>query len=171
MSYSYSEKEVAIIEAAQKLFLRHGLKKVSMSDIAEASSLSRPSLYASFANKEAVIDGLMKLHTEMNHEITRTRLDSKKSVQEQMETICDVWIIEPYASAIDKEHGKEVMETIEDFAGESTRKMYAEFESYLVEALKPHLKKKNGLTAKDVAAIIVSATKGLKVSTETLPDL
>lgn len=167
----FTEKEIKIISAAQKLFLRHGLKKVSMSDVAEAAELSRPSLYAAFANKEAVVDGLMELHIELNLAKSLERSDEDLSVQEQLEAICEVWIIEPFASAIDQEHGKEVMETIEDYAPKSVAAMYGEFERCLSEVLKNHMKKKNGLSAKDVAHIIVSATKGLKVSSESLAEL
>lgn len=167
----YSAKEIKIISAAQKLFLHYGLKKVSISDIAEASELSRPSLYSAFANKEAIVEGLMKLHIEFNHHQTKHRVSSDQSLQSQLEDICEIWIIEPFASAIDKENGKEVMATIQEYAGDSFNAMYVEFEKHLMAALKPHMKKKAALSAKDVAHIISSATKGLKVSAETLPDL
>ncbi len=167
----YAEKEVNIISAAQKLFLRHGLKKVSMSDIAEASKLSRPTLYAAFASKAEVVEGLIKLHTEMNRQKTLQRVSSDQPLRAQVEEICEVWITEPFASAIDTEHGKEVMETIEEFAGDTVNEMYAALEDSLVSVLKPHFEKKTSLSAKDVAHIIATATRGLKVSTETLPEL
>lgn len=164
-------KELRIITAAQKLFFRHGLKKVSMSDIAEAAELSRPSLYAVFANKEAVIGGLLKVHIARNHEETRKRLPAQKILRSQLDCLFKIWIIDPFASAIDTESGKEMMETISDYAPEEFSVVYKDFEKYVVELLKPNLKTGADPSAKDLAHILTLATKGLKASSSSVTEL
>lgn len=164
-------KETKIVVAAQKLFFRHGLKKVSMSDIAEASDLSRPSLYTVFANKEAVITALLNIHIEKNHKETFKRLPGQKNLRSQLECLFKIWIIDPFASAIDSDGGKEMMETISDFAPEAFAVVYQDFEKYVVELLKPHVKSGGELNAKDLAHILTMATKGLKTSSKSLAEL
>jgi AcrR family transcriptional regulator len=44
----------AIVEAATRLFLRHGFGAVSMDELAEAASLSRRTLYNQFTSKEEI---------------------------------------------------------------------------------------------------------------------
>ena len=164
-------KETKIVLAAQKLFFRHGLKKVSMSDIAEAAELSRPSLYAVYSNKEAVITALLNIHIEKNHEETLKRLSSQKTLRSQLECLFKIWIIDPFASAIDTEGGKEMMETISDYAPEAFAFVYTDFEKYVVELLKPHVKAGSEMNAKDLAHILTMATKGLKASSKSVAEL
>jgi AcrR family transcriptional regulator len=164
-------KETKIVHAAQKLFFRHGLKKVSMSDIAEAAELSRPSLYAVFSNKEAVIAALLNIHVERNHEETMKRLASQKSLRGQLEILFKIWIIDPFDSAIDTEGGKEMMATISEYAPEEFAVVYTDFEKYVVEVLKAQMKVQGDLSAKDLAHILTMATKGLKASSGSLAEL
>lgn len=164
-------KEEVIISAAQGLFLRHGLKKVSMSDIAEASNVSRPTLYAVFANKEAVIGGLLNLHVKMIHEETKKNLPNKKTLKAQLDCLFKIWIIDPFASAIDMEGGKEVLSTIESYAPNEYALVYEDFEKYIIECLKPYTKKNAQMSAKDLARILSLATRGLKASSSSLNDL
>jgi len=55
-------KSAAILEAAQRAFLTHGLRGTSMEAIARAAGIAKPTLYAYFPDKEtiyrAVIEGL-----------------------------------------------------------------------------------------------------------------
>lgn len=164
-------KESKIVTAAQKLFFKHGLKKVSMSDIAEAAGLSRPSLYSVFANKEAVIGALLRIHLEANHEETMKRLPSQKSLRGQLECLFKIWMIDPFASAIDTPGGKEMMETISEYAPDEFAVVYADFEKYLEELLKVEMRKGSEMPAKDLARILTMATKGLKASASTLEEL
>ena len=164
-------KEDKILFAAQKLFFRHGLRKVSMSDIAEAADMSRPSLYAAFTNKEAVILGIIHQHIEMNHAETAKLLQGKKTLKAQLNCLFDVWIIRPFASAIDSEGGREMMATIGEFSPKGIDEIYATFEKYVIEILRPVVKKDASLSVKDLAHILAMATKGLKASSSSTAEL
>ena len=50
-----------IIDAAKRLFLRYGVKRTGMNDIAEEAGISRQTLYKSFANKDAVLQATIRL--------------------------------------------------------------------------------------------------------------
>jgi len=52
------DKPIAILAAAGPLFLKHGLRATSMEAIARASGIAKPTLYAYFADKEAVFAAL-----------------------------------------------------------------------------------------------------------------
>ena len=49
--------------------------------------------------------------------------------------------------------------------------MYARFEEQITEVIGPEIRKKRDLSTQDLAHILMLATKGLKASTETLPEL
>ena len=48
------ESREAIVEAATRLFLKHGFGAVSMDELAEAAGLSRRTLYNQFTSKEQI---------------------------------------------------------------------------------------------------------------------
>lgn len=56
-----SPKRSQIIEAAQDLFLRQGLRGTSMEAIAKQAGVAKPTLYKHFADKLAVFDALLDL--------------------------------------------------------------------------------------------------------------
>ena len=53
-----TDKSLRILEAAKDLFLQNGLRGTSMEAIARAAGVAKPTLYARFADKEAVFVAL-----------------------------------------------------------------------------------------------------------------
>lgn len=49
-----------ILEAAERCIRRHGLRRVSMGDVAQAAGLSRGSVYNHFQDREALIDAVLE---------------------------------------------------------------------------------------------------------------
>lgn len=164
-------KKEKILEAAFRLFLKHGYRKVTMSDLAIAAEMSRPSLYAVFANKEAVLTEMVDRQRVNNLALAEERLSSLKDLKSQLQFLFEVWIIQPFASVVDSENGKELLVNCADFVPEAVDNLYAGFESCLVLVLEPALKKQKKISAKDTAHILTLATRGLKSGSETLPKI
>lgn len=162
-------RELKIIEVAERLFQRYGYQKVTMSDIAAAAKISRPSLYAVFSNKEAVFGTLVKAHSERNYVETKKQLESKKNLKERLACIFEIWIIEPFASV--SEDAKDLLSNSSTYSPDEVASFYAQFEEQIAEVIKPEIGQKRDLSAQDIAHILMLATKGLKASTETLPEL
>ncbi|AEQ50620.1 TetR/AcrR family transcriptional regulator [Pelagibacterium halotolerans] len=53
------EKRRRILEAAQAVMLRTGLRAATMEAIAKAAGIAKPTLYAQFSDKDAVFDALI----------------------------------------------------------------------------------------------------------------
>lgn len=90
-------KQARIMDAALQLFLRHGYRKVSMSDIAEAAQMSRPSLYAAFANKESVFAAQVQRQRMLCVAETERRVRSDQDLRTQLQHLFDIWVLEPVA--------------------------------------------------------------------------
>lgn len=164
-------KERKIGDRALKLFLRHGYRKVTMSDIAEDCAISRPSLYAVFSNKQAVLASLINRQAEETRAEADQRLTKNLTLEAKLECLFELWIILPVASVIDSENGLELVENCERYAPKAVANLYAQFEQQLARVIEPELKKSLGLSTEDLAHIMALATKGLKASTETLTEL
>ena len=72
-----------IVKGAEELFMRYGVRSVSMDDIARQLGISKKTLYLHFADKEELISVVS--HTHMNRdreEFEQVRKDSKNSIEE-----------------------------------------------------------------------------------------
>jgi len=126
-----------ILAAAFRLIHQHGFKKVTMSDIAEAAELSRPTLYAEFANKEAVISAICAQHVARADAEVAARLPRAKSLKAQLALVFDIWIIVPFASVADSPSGLDLLGNIASYAPAATTALYAQFERHLTALLEP----------------------------------
>lgn len=164
-------KEDRITGVALELFLRHGYRKVSMSDVAEAAQMSRPSLYASFANKEAIFAELIRRQQQRNLAQIEARLHRFNDLQAQLGCVFDIWLIEPISSVIDSENATEMLANCAAYAPQAFADLYQGMEQTLITVLTPHISAQSLLPASDIARILRLASHGIKASTENLQEL
>jgi AcrR family transcriptional regulator len=164
-------KEQRIVDAAQRLFQRHGYRKVTMLDIAAEAGMSRPSLYASFANKEAIFAALLDDLAAQHAARAAAELAGMTRLREKLERLFAIWIVEPFASVVDSENGAELLANAASYAPAAAAALYARFEQQLCEVLEPEMPRQPILPAQDLAHILMMATKGLKAATATLAEL
>ena len=55
-----NDKDIKILSAAYDSFIRYGVKRTTMGDVAQAAGVSRPTLYASYSNKEELLGGVIR---------------------------------------------------------------------------------------------------------------
>jgi len=60
--------EEQILNGAQELFFRYGVKGITMDDVAKHLSMSKRTIYEKFPNKDAIIEILLKQHLEKHLE-------------------------------------------------------------------------------------------------------
>ena len=63
-----NDKDNKILSAAYDSFIRYGVKRTTMGDVAQAAGVSRPTLYASYPNKEELLGGCCQTN-ENSHRI------------------------------------------------------------------------------------------------------
>ena len=56
-----TDRDQKILDAAIAVFARYGVRKATMGDIAEQAGMSRPTLYARYANKDEIMVAAMQL--------------------------------------------------------------------------------------------------------------
>lgn len=166
-----TSKEDRIVEAAWQLFYRHGYRKVSMLDIADAAQMSRPTLYAVFENKEAVLNALIKRQQAKNDQATNLKLSSFKNLRDQLKCLFEIWIVEPFASVIDSENAAELLANCSSYAPKAIEQIYESFEIHLISILQPQITKNHRISAEDIAYILRVATTNIKASSNNLPTL
>ena len=78
-----------ILEAAIKIFSEKGIHKARMSDIAEASGLSKGSLYWYFDSKDSMLLSLMKRVFEPELNDFSALLSDQRSAEERLDLYID----------------------------------------------------------------------------------
>ena len=77
-----------VIQAAQQLFQKHGLQKVTMDDVAKAVGKGRSSLYYYYKSKEEVLDAVMEVEiSEMLAEAARA-VDQVVTAEKKLKAFC-----------------------------------------------------------------------------------
>jgi Transcriptional regulator len=164
-------KSYSILREAQRLILKHGYERVTMTDIADACGVSRTTLYKSYPNKESVIVGLINEALDISKKETKELIEKKGSLKSKLEKFFDIWTIQPAASVIDLETGRDILMNVANYAPEAVANHYKVFEATLLELIKSEVKKRKDISPEDLAHILTLASKGLKASTGDLKDL
>lgn len=159
------------MDAAFQLFLRHGYRKVSIGDIAEAAQMSRPSLYASFPNKEAIFAAMVLRQRDRCLADSGARVRPGQDLATRLRHLFDIWVLEPTASVIGSENGIELLARCGDYAPQALADLYAALEAQLVATLQPEVRAPAAMSAADIAYILRLATTSLKASADNEADL
>lgn len=160
-----------IITVTQGLMLRHGYRKVTMSDIAEAAGMSRPTLYAAFSNKEAIMAELIVQHTAACAAATAARMAQQKTLKARLRLVFDVWLYEPFASVADEATGRDLMDNIGACVPEAMGAFYARLEQEFRAVLAPEMTGKRALSTADLAHLLAVSAKGFKIAAANTGDL
>jgi AcrR family transcriptional regulator len=167
------EKTERIIEAAAKVFLRYGYKKVTMGDLAEAVPMSRPALYLVFDSKEAVFRAVLRSYFDATMAELQAGLPLAESVERQMLYAFEVWCVRPFEMTIATPDTKDLLESGYEFAHDVVTAGFDGFEALLAQLLEPVVQHQAApeMLAQQVARILVSGITGLKQSAGTAGDL
>jgi AcrR family transcriptional regulator len=77
--------EERILEAASELFFRHGIKSITMDEIASHLGMSKRTIYDSYDDKDALVEALTHLELEgQEKELQDIRKHSENSIDEIM---------------------------------------------------------------------------------------
>src|ERR1700761_3159660 len=96
MSGATSTRRAHIVGAATSVFLRYGFARTTMADIAQASGLSRPTLYLTFSDKESVFRAVIEAMIEAKMAQVQAGVSRLPSLGEKLLYACNAWAAEGY---------------------------------------------------------------------------
>ncbi len=91
MSDSIDLRRRHVIDAAIGVFLRYGYARTTMADIAEAAGLSRPTLYLTFADKEAIFASVIETMVANKLADIHQGLPDQRTVAAKLAFACEAW--------------------------------------------------------------------------------
>ena len=108
-----SARQAHVLETALTVFLRHGFRKTSMEDIAQAAGISRQGIYLHFKDKDAIFRAsILKSLEDGLQATTRILDDDRLALEEKLLRALDEWfgryvgLIDPEASDLKEQCGR-----------------------------------------------------------------
>ncbi|MDR3462881.1 MAG: helix-turn-helix domain containing protein [Beijerinckiaceae bacterium] len=152
-------KRQRAIDAGARVFLRFGFTRATMGEIAQAAGMSRPALYLIFCGKEEVFEAVIAQWSDESLARIAAGLAARATLGEKLRFACETWCVEGVELAL-------ANPDVRDMTGlPAVRKSYARFEACLTDILRQPTEQSGfGVTAADLARIIVAAMQGLKLT-------
>lgn len=163
-----------ILDAAYACFVRHGVRRTTMDDIAAAAEMSRPAVYQYVRNKD---DAFRRLATRLFDGATARATDAARTdgplaqrlhavLSTKLELTLRLWRDSPHAAELLDESARLSGELVERFTGEM-RELLAATVADAAERGEVAL---GGADPAEIADIALALTRGLEVDL-TDPEL
>jgi AcrR family transcriptional regulator len=168
-----SDKRSRVLEAAESVFLRHGYRRTTMGDLAEAAGMSRPALYLVFCRKEEVFEAVLRSFTARTLEEVRQGLGARTTPLEKFRFAFELWAVRPFGLFAASPEFREPAHTGLAFAKPAIDEAIAAFEAELVAILAPlgAGAPAKALPPEQIARVLTRAVHGFKESAKDSDEL
>ena len=130
-------KKTYILDAAARVFYQHGGAKAKFGDIAKEAGISRPTLYAAFEDKNAIMIATIPHVSEQLLETVRCQIADKITAEARLKLFSNVAIIEPYKLIQQSEDAADILSGHNDDGRKAIRETLEQRSFFLYEILKP----------------------------------
>tara|TARA_R110001606_G_scaffold121486_1_gene253697 strand:+ start:1175 stop:1735 length:561 start_codon:yes stop_codon:yes gene_type:complete len=154
-----------LLDGAMQQFNRHGFAKTSMSDIAEAASVSRTSLYKHFATKEEVFKGLSERINARVYEAVVAAYSDQGPWDKRLVHLVNARVSWVYELLHESEYGRELINEKNRICGGEILAANDRFKSLVAGLLAEKLNDKN--KADLLASLLIQSVNGLLEKAET----
>lgn len=155
-------------QAAVAVFLRYGFARTTMADIAKAAGLTRPTLYMSFPDKDAVFRAVLEAMAKELFTKMRAGLADQSGLEARLRFACDMWGVGGFEMVLANPDAQDMF----DLCFEPVQQTYAEFESILVDILREPLDRSDlDVSPEELAHIISFSIKGFKATARDGNDM
>lgn len=158
---SGKDRRTRVLAAALRVFGRHGYRKASMDDVANAAGISRPGLYFHFSSKPELFRATVE-HS-LDAAITAARLalaDPDRPLRERLIEAFDHWsgrYVGPVAAEIDA-----LIDSNPELLGTMPAEYPKQFLAIVTEALTADRAGRAAIPPIDVARTLMSTATGIK---------
>jgi AcrR family transcriptional regulator len=151
-----NEREKEICDAAARMFMRYGVKRTSMNDIAAEAGVARQTLYNAFSNKDAVLVATIRLFMDRALEETAQGVARTGDLRERLGVVFEHLARRPFAMLRASPNTEDVIEGVGAESRQTIAEGYDRFRDVLASVLAPFEAKvrASGLTTGQLADAI-----------------
>jgi AcrR family transcriptional regulator len=150
-----NEKQARILAAAQSLFLRYGVRRTSMDDVAHEAGIAKGTVYLSFESKDALFAALAEKMCADALAAGRHAMDTADSDVGALVAFLDTVIGAPNRLLAGSPHAAELLDSKQAFAAPAIATYQASIDAILREKLA-----RLGMRGQAAAEMMVAAAHG-----------
>ena len=173
MMMPMSDTKVKIIETAVTAFSRHGLRRVSMSDVAEQAHISRQTLYAHYKNKDELFLAAMEAAYASSLVDLKAAWGKAKNLSDVIDAYYEIAVFRPFEIMREHPDLKDLLRGASDQTAHMAKRVEAEKSALVGAQIAPygaHLAALNS-TPLAVGEYVVRTSSQLKFTTDDLDEL
>lgn len=165
--FAGAETRAVVLRAAMTRFASYGYKRTSMEDIASEAEVSRPTLYAYFKNKQAILQAVSEGIHGYTLENIREALALDAPLSERLEQAFWAWVQPFMAVLFGSPHGAELIGAGSAMASSVSADAQQQFQKRLTKTLETARKQgqlsfdATGLSAARAAEFLILSLNGL----------
>jgi len=154
-----SAKEEKILDAALRVFLKFGFRRVTMNEIAEEAGISRPGLYLAYNSTEQVFSAVVQRGITANLDEVEAAMAQAPNPRQALRVALELWAVRDFDQSQGSPEAKEVLEASRDSARDVYEAGYRRLES-LMETVLPD---DRAVSAAELAHLVASSLRGFKL--------
>ncbi len=160
------EKQERVIEAAKRVFIRHGYRRVTMGDIALEAAMSRPALYLVYPSKAEVFAATLDDVLSSALADVRAVVERESTIDRRLCGAFDVWCVRPFEMVLASPDAKDLLDSSRTIAPAVFDAHGATFERIVARQLAPLTRSpaRSKPSALEVARLLTAAAIGFKAS-------
>lgn len=167
-------KRQRVLEAAMRVFLSYGYKRVTMDDIAQAVDMSRPALYLLFRNKNDIFRAVADHMFELSLDQMGRQLKQPGTLGEKLNGAIDGVMIDMMCQISDSPHGEELLDLKSSIAADLVSGWHNATMAIFRDAIAADARQRGvdlaarGLTSAGLSEMLLDGLEGMKRRT---PDV
>ena len=153
-----------IIEAATRVIARHGVKRVTMNDVAAEAGVARQTLYNIYANKDELLYAMIRQFACKSLATIQSEAATARSLGEKLDIYFLHSAVKPYEFMTASPEAKDIVDGFNESARNALMATYGSFRVELETMLAPYAAQieATGLTVQELADYIYLGAKGAK---------
>ena len=168
-----NETKVKIIEASLEAFSRYGLRRVSMSDVAEAAGISRQTLYTHFKNKDDLFLATMNAAYEQSLSDLQTAWTKAETLADIIDAYYEIAVYKPFEIMLEHPDLRDILAGATNETAHMAKKVEAEKAALVGEQITPYATQLATIGSSPLAIgeYLVRTSSQLKYSTNDMDEL
>lgn len=161
-----TDRESNILDASLRLFMRYGVKRTSMGDVAEEAGVSRQTLYNSFKNKGDILRAQIERYTENAIAVIHEQTKSMDGLGEKLDLVFEQMVVVGFDMMVATPNVQDLVEGIDASSREELDKAARRFRDVIEQILRPYEPKlaQSGLSSADLADFAQKSASAAKRS-------
>ncbi len=159
-----TEREEEILDAAITVFLRYGVQRSSMSDIAKEANVARQTLYNAFAGKNEVLRATIRLFYERSHKLIAAELPDAHTLEAKLKVFFAHTVYAPYIRLHESPNAADFIQGCNQVAKEEIQAQDERLRMIIESILRPYRKalSAKGTSAKQVSDFVQRSSSAIK---------